>query len=385
MKIVFFSNFFNHHQAALSDALWRKTNGEFLFVETCPMPQERKLLGYSEIQREYTRNINGNESLVSQKLQEADLVIAGSAPESLIRQRIKTGKLLFRYSERPLKKGLEPAKYLPRLIRWHWRNPFWKPIYLLCASAYAAGDYAKFGLFRKRTYQWGYFPETKEYTNFDEIMASKSELEILWCGRFLDWKHPEMVLQAAQRLKAEGYSFRVKLIGRGQQEERLHRMVREYRLEDCAAILGAIAAEQVRSHMEQAGIFLCTSDRQEGWGAVLNEAMNSGCAVIAGHAIGAVPFLISNGENGIVYESENAEMLYEKLKTLLEHPEEQKRLGAAAYETIGNLWNAETAADRVIQLAESILAGENSPNLFPSGPCSRAAVINESWKRSNAE
>ena len=151
MKIVFFSNFFNHHQAALSDALWRKTNGEFLFVETCPMPQERKLLGYSEIQREYTRNINGNESLVSQKLQEADLVIAGSAPESLIRQRIKTGKLLFRYSERPLKKGLEPAKYLPRLIRWHWRNPFWKPIYLLCASAYAAGDYAKFGLFRKRT------------------------------------------------------------------------------------------------------------------------------------------------------------------------------------------------------------------------------------------
>ena len=33
--------------------------------------------------------------------------------------------------------------------------------------------------------------------------------------------------------------------------------------------------------MEQADIYLFTSDRNEGWGAVANEAMNSACAMVA--------------------------------------------------------------------------------------------------------
>ena len=53
--------------------------------------------------------------------------------------------------------------------------------------------------------------------------------------------------------------------------------------------------------MERADIYLATSDRQEGWGAVINEAMNSGCAVVADHMMGAVPYLISHEENGMIY------------------------------------------------------------------------------------
>ena len=41
---------------------------------------------------------------------------------------------------------------------------------------------------------------------------------------------------------------------------------------------------------------------QDGWGAVANEAMNSACALVAGHMIGAVPYLIRQGENGLIYE-----------------------------------------------------------------------------------
>ena len=44
--------------------------------------------------------------------------------------------------------------------------------------------------------------------------------------------------------------------------------------------------------MEESEIYLVTSDRKEGWGAVVNEAMNSGCAVVADHMIGAAPWMI---------------------------------------------------------------------------------------------
>ena len=143
--------------------------------------------------------------------------------------------------------------------------------------------------------------------------------------------------------------------------------------------LGSMKPSQVRSHMEQAGIYLFTSDRQEGWGAVLNESMNSGCAVVASHAIGAVPYLVKNNENGLIYQSGNVDMLYEKVKYLLDHPEEQKRLGKAAYRTITETWNAEVAAQRLINLAQHILNGEESPDLYENGPCSRAEIIKDDW------
>jgi hypothetical protein len=130
MTIVFLSNFFNHHQSAVSDALWTLSGGNYTFVEACEIPDARKQLGYSVLKKEYVISIQGNEEKVKQLVREADVVISGSAPGFLARERIKIGKPLFRYSERPLKNGLELYKYIPRLVLWHWRNPFWKPIYL---------------------------------------------------------------------------------------------------------------------------------------------------------------------------------------------------------------------------------------------------------------
>ena len=378
MNVIFLSNFFNHHQSALSDALWELTDGNYHFIETIPMPQARKALGYHAEQKPYVLRYQGNEERIHNMIREADVVIAGSAPEKLVRRRIKTGKLMFRYSERPLKKGLELWKYLPRLIRWHWRNPMCRPIYMLCASAYTAGDYAIFGLFRNRTYKWGYFPEAKRYENIDNLLADKDSAEILWCGRFLDWKHPDDALQAAKMLKEDGYAFKLNFIGRGEMETKLLQMVEDFDLKDCVCFLGSMKPEEVREHMERAGIYVFSSDRNEGWGAVLNESMNSGCAVVASHAIGSVPFLVQDGENGLVYESGNVKDLYEKLRYLLEHPQQQKRLGLAAYETIAGEWNAQTAAERVITLSTAILDGNKKPQIFENGPCSIAEIEKES-------
>lgn len=384
MKIVFVSNFYNHHQSALSDALYWLTDGNYFFVATSEMPEEQRKLGYGqESIPDYVlysyRSIESCERC-RQVINEADVVIAGSAPEYLLRERIQTGKLMFRYSERPLKKGLEPIKYLPRLLRWHARSPMYKPIYMLCASAYTAADYAKFGLFRNRCYKWGYFPETKRYDEEDLFAFKQNEVpKILWVGRFLEWKHADHVVLIAERLKNAGYRFELNFIGMGELESQLAQMIRERGLENCVHLLGAMPPEQVRKHMERANIYLFTSDRNEGWGAVLNESMNSGCAVVASHAIGSVPFLMKDGENGLVYESGNVDMLFRKVKHLLDHPEEQRRLGRAAYHTAIEEWNAEVAAKRLILLSECLLRGEKSPNLFESGSCSKAKILKDKY------
>lgn len=371
-SIVFLSNNLTYHQVSFSDAMFKLTAGNYTFIETSEKAKERQKIGQKSFGKAYVLVYWENKEVADSLIREADVVISGSAPEWIVQKRVKTGKLLLRYSERPLKKGMEPLRYPDRLLRWNLQNPFWKPIYMLCASAYAASDYRKFGLFKNKTYKWGYFPEVKRYADPEEMIAQKDSTQILWCGRMLDWKHPDDALVVCRMLKEEGYSFQMSFIGSGEMEDKLRQLTREYDLEDCVFFHGFLTPDEVRSHMEKTGIYLFTSDRQEGWGAVLNESMNSGCAVIACSDVGAVPYLLEEGKNGLTYASGDIQMLCDKLKYLIENPNVQKHFGLKAYQTITTIWNAETAAERLIVLSEAILSKKKNAVPYKTGPCSRA-------------
>ena len=81
------------------------------------------------------------------------------------------------------------------------------------------------------------------------------------------------------------------MAGSGELEERVRGQVREKGLEDMFTFYGYTEPARVREIMEKCHVHLFTSNHLEGWGAVVNEAMNSGCAVVANAEAGAVPFL----------------------------------------------------------------------------------------------
>lgn len=383
MRLILASNYYNHHQASVCRYFSKHVDGEFIFVSTSQMNEERKKLGYQFETPEWVRYIprtdEGREEL--QHMSDSfDVMIVGAVPSTMIKGIIKKRRLLvFKYSERPFKIKCNFIKRRLQIAKLKYQNRTRETAYILCASAYTFFDYNQCGLYNSCFYKWGYFPPTKRYTSFADVMEKKKRSEILWCGRLLKWKHPDDAIRVAKLLKDDGYDFCMKFFGNGEMEEQLKDMIEEYGLDDCVYLLGSTAPEQVRINMEQAGTYLFTSDRQEGWGAVLNEAMNSGCAVVASHAIGAVPYLLKNNENGLIYESGNITMLYGKVKNLLDYPEEQIRLGTAAYQTITAEWNAEEAAERFINLAKHILEGEMYPDLYESGPCSKAEMIKDNW------
>ncbi len=196
----------------------------------------------------------------------------------------------------------------------------------------------------------------------------------------MDWKHPDDAIKVAKLLKDSGYDFHLDMVGTGEMENTLKSMADSMNLNDYVTFTGPVQSDKVRGFMERAGIFLFTSDRQEGWGAVLNESMNSGCAVVASHAIGSVPFLMKNKANGLIYPSGKIEKMFEKVKstfwiTLMNKKEWVKR----AYKTIVEKWNAEIAATRIIELSHKILNGEEYPDLYESGPCSKAEIVDDEW------
>ena len=382
MNIVFVSNYYNHHKSALSAALSKETGGQFVFIQTMTMEHERVNMGWGTDLPEYVINSytdKKNYNKCIQLINDADVVITGSAPEKMIRKRIRDNKLTFRYSERIYKNRLKLLQLPLRFIKYHWNNAFSTNTYMLCASAYAAGDYAKTGNFINKTYKWGYFPEVKRYDDIGQLLASKKRASILWAGRLIELKHPDASIEIARRLKEEGYSFSLNIIGNGILEEKLKKMIENYNLCGCVNMLGAMKPEQVREYMEKSEIFLFTSDRNEGWGAVLNESMNSACVVVASHTIGSVPFLIEDGKNGFIYKSGDLDSLYTAVKWLLEHHDEGKTISERAYNTLLSEWNAENAARKFVFLAKQIINSEKKQNVFVNGICSKAEKMKDNW------
>ena len=347
-KIIFVSNYINHHQIPFCNAMNRLLQGEFRFIQTEPMEEERVRMGWHETERpEYVRCYYEEEELCRRLIMESDAVLfGGTDEESYIVDRLRAGRLVIRYSERLYKTGQWKA-VSPRGLRRKYQDHtrYRKaPVYLLCAGAYVASDFHIVRAYPGKMFRWGYFPETKHY-EIEELIQGKGYEDgkipyLLWAARMIDWKHPELPLETARYLKGKGLKFHMDLIGDGPLRPRMEAMAAEYKLGDSVSFLGFQPPETVRHYMEKADIFLFTSDRQEGWGAVANEAMNSACALVADHMIGAVPYLVQNGKNGLIYRDGRRQMLFSQAEKLVRDRQYCRKLGKQAYRTITDVWNA---------------------------------------------
>ncbi|MCM1189484.1 MAG: glycosyltransferase family 4 protein [bacterium] len=385
-KMVFVSNYINHHQIPFCNAMYRILRSSFLFVQTEPMERERVEMGWKEeTEVPYLKRYYEEPKECQRLIDTARTVLFGGCEEeSYVESRLERKLPVIRCSERLYRTGQWKA-VSPRGLRKkyhdHTRHKN-DPVYLLCAGAYVASDFHIVRAYPGKMYCWGYFPETRHYdletllngkgwpgkagSGIGETISGKAEIGIdkavlgkkvpylLWAARMIDLKHPELAMETARYLKEKGLAFHMDIIGGGDRMEGLEAARVRYGLEDQVSLPGSMTPDQVREHMERADIFLFTSDRQEGWGAVANEAMNSGCALIADHMIGAAPFLIQNGRNGLIYRDGDKGQLFALTERLVRDKKLCRRLGENAYRTVTEEWNAEQAAERLALLCASL-------------------------------
>lgn len=384
MKLTFVSNYINHHQMPLAGRLYEKLKSDYCFIQTMPMEKERSDMGWAAdvTKIPYVKCFYEQEEECRRIIMNSDVVIFGGVEdESYIEERLQAGKPVIRYSERIYREGQWKA-ISPRGLRkkYHDHIRYRKaPVYLLCAGAYVASDFALIQAYPGKKYCFGYFPAFQEQ-NIGQLMEKKrkrreesGKVRILFAARFLTLKHPEYPVHLAKALKDEGVSFELFMIGDGEEKGNVSAEIEKLGLQEDVKLLGFLSPEEVREQMEEADIFLFTSDYREGWGAVVNESMNSGCALIAGHGIGAVPYLLKDGENGYVYRTGDEEEFIRVGVKLAKDKEKTENFGRASYRRIAEEWNDKVAAERLYALCEGIVSGNIiSPD---SGPCSEAPVI----------
>lgn len=385
MKLTFYSNFLNHHQLPFCLEMYKYLGEDFKFVANQPIPEERLKMGYHDMNKGYpfvitTYDDEDNMSYAMMLALNSDVVITGSTSETYVKKRMRLNKLTFRYKERALKEGLNKLLSPRILYNMLFRHTSYlnKNLYMLCASAYTSGDFSLVGAYKGKTYKWGYFPQTIEY-DIVKLLKNKPQdiIRIIWCGRFLNWKHPEKAIYVAEYLKNKGYNFELIMIGNGQLGESISTMIKNKSLKEYVHILGSMSPEDVREYMVNSNIAIFTSDYYEGWGAVLNEFMNSGCAVVASHAIGSVPFLVEHGENGLIYKNNDTDELLIKVENLINDKSLREKFGKNAYRTISSDWNAKAATNNLLHLCDVLLNNEKLE--IGNGPCSIAKPVKQ-WQ-----
>lgn len=389
MVVTFVSNYINHHQLPFCRAMAGfGEDVDFHFIQVMPMEEKRLRMGWGVNVSDYpfVHELYKDRETCERLIIESDVTIFGWSEgliEDLEKKRLSSGRLSFRVSERIYREGQWKA-ISPRGLKkkkaehYVYRN---LPVFLLCAGAYVASDFNLIRCYPDKMLKWGYFPETGAIEDDMDAFGQKTpvtisgrSIRICWAGRLIDLKHPEFALKVAETLHKKGYDFTMEIIGDGRLSGTLSERVRRLGLEGKVTLTGGMKPAKVLEHMGEADVFLFTSNYLEGWGAVVNEAMGCGCAVVASGEAGAVPFLIEHGHNGRIYENGSYADFERNVLYLFENNDKIAEYGQNAKESINKLWNAQNAASRFVDFCKGYLT-EGKTQFPAEGPMSPAPVL----------
>ena len=155
------------------------------------------------------------------------------------------------------------------------------------------------------------------------------------------------------------------MIGTGKLFKKIENQIEKSGLKNYIELTGAMSPSCVREEFNKAKVAVITSDKQEGWGVVVNEAMNGGCATVACRDIGSVQYLIKDQQNGLIFNSRDKKHMFKCVENLLNDDKLTKQIGEKAYDTINSVWNYKIAAKRLIEFVK------NQTVVYSEGPISR--------------
>ncbi len=189
------------------------------------------------------------------------------------------------------------------LSRWAVR-PFFSHVWVAGSFQF---EYARrLGYDRKQILMGVYSADVDRYSL---PAAGEMARRFVYVGRMVKEKGIDLMVEAFQRLEAEGYDWPLLAIGSGPMEGLLagSKLV-EHR--------PFAQPDQLREEMQAGGVFLLPS-HQEPWGVVVHEFAAAGYPLILSDAVGAQNAFLRPGYNGWVFAAGDPDSLLACLKTAM--------------------------------------------------------------------
>lgn len=368
MKILFVSNDLTHHLVPFFESLthiYGKENCIFAVLRPCDKRFEMGFPKYEEdwVFEAYRRHDEEYLDLWEQ----ANVIITRVWDRTdIILKALQSGKKVFYASERwyrppvGMKRLLFP-KYMIKYLKFRLLSLY--PNFHYLAMGYYAGlDFKKVGLCKNRIFSFGYFtPQMDCVSN----LKNSDTIKLIWVGNMSPVKRVKDILHVFKDIH-QSYKVSLELIGQGTERKKLEKYVKDNNISD-VAFYDFLPNEVVKRKMISADIYVFPSSGYEGWGAVVNEAMQTKCAVIASRETGAARSMIINGKNGFTYPSGNCIALKKNIIHLLDNPILLNSIKEEGYKTITQIWSATEAAKRFSVILSCVL-NEKNIDIYKEGP-----------------
>lgn len=198
--------------------------------------------------------------------------------------------------------------------------------------------------------------------------AQKTEGEvplILSVGRFCEKKGFDYLIQACRLLKDRGRPFRCEIVGYGELQSKLERLIVELDLGNCVRLAGTMTHDQLVALYPQASIFVLpcvvtNSGDRDGIPNVLIEAMVSGTPVISTRVSG-ISELVEHMENGVLVQQRNSQAVAFAMELLLDRSDLRFRLAENAQAMVRRRFTLEASAWHVHELLSSVIDQKEKP------------------------
>jgi glycosyltransferase involved in cell wall biosynthesis len=192
-----------------------------------------------------------------------------------------------------------------------------------------------------------------------ELGLKPERAVILFASKMQPHKRAIDLLDAYSRLSPDGITEPAACLvfaGDGEERANLERRARDLKW-DSIRFIGFRNQSELPPLYDLCDMFVLPSEH-EPWGLVVNEAMNAGKAVIVSDRVGAGVDLVEDGVNGFVYPARDVAALSDRLRRVIDSPENRAAMGTRALEKVARL---DFAADRDGLLAAlDSIAGKKS-------------------------
>ena len=156
----------------------------------------------------------------------------------------------------------------------------------------------------------------------------RATVRILGVGRLIPRKGFETLIRAAAELTRRAVPpFEAVVIGDGQERERLETLSERLQTQRVVRFIGSVPYEALPEQYADADLFALTS-RAEGMPLAALEAMATGLPIVSTRAQG-MEELVTDGENGRLFDAGDHMRLADLLERLLNNPAERQRYGRA--------------------------------------------------------
>jgi glycosyltransferase involved in cell wall biosynthesis len=199
-------------------------------------------------------------------------------------------------------------------------------------------------------------PVVKPPVGEHQVTRSQHSHSVIAMGRLSQEKRFDLLLLAFAQLKERHPNWNLTILGEGPLRQVLESLRDQLGLTSRVFLLGYV--RNTYYHLEKADLFVMCS-RFEGFPNALCEAMACGLPVISTDCPSGPREIIRGGENGLLVQPEDVNVLALAMDSLMSDEKERKRLGSRAVEVIERF-----SLEKIMRMWEEVLGASSRHELL---------------------